>query len=105
MRRLRNRLSQKAVRERKAARIQQLEQQLATAIKDDDSARVSELLNTNTRLRHALLDTRKKLASLSATATQLGQRIKDELDYRGTLISISGLKFADRDIRDRAGLG
>ncbi|CAO2654536.1 Nn.00g112690.m01.CDS01 [Neocucurbitaria sp. VM-36] len=81
-RRLRNRLSQKAVRERKAARIQQLEQQLATVTKEDDSARVNELLDTNTRLRHALLDTRKRLTSLSATATQLGQRIKDELDQR-----------------------
>ncbi|KAF1816929.1 hypothetical protein P152DRAFT_453537 [Eremomyces bilateralis CBS 781.70] len=81
-RRLRNRLSQKAVRERKAARIHQLEQELATVTKGNDSARVTELLNTNSRLRHALLDTRKKLASLSATATQLGEQIKVVLDDR-----------------------
>lgn len=88
-RRLRNRLSQKAVRERKAARIQQLEQQLATVTKGDDSARVTELMNTNSRLRHALLDTRKKLASLSATATLLAEQIKVALDDHGKLISSS----------------
>lgn len=77
---MRNRLSQKAVRERRAARIQQLEQQLAAVTKGEDSVRVTELLNTNSKLRHALLDTRKKLASLSATATQLGDRIKLVLD-------------------------
>jgi uncharacterized coiled-coil DUF342 family protein len=77
-------LSQKAVRERKAARIQELEQQLATVTtKGDDSARVTKLLHKNARLRHELLDTRKKLASLSATATQLGERIKIVLEDYG----------------------
>ncbi|KAJ4288949.1 hypothetical protein N0V90_011291 [Kalmusia sp. IMI 367209] len=82
-RRLRNRLSQKAVRERKAARIQQLERQLATITKGGESARVEALLNTNSKLRQALLNTRKKLASLSATATQLGEQIKAVLDDDG----------------------
>lgn len=76
-------MSQKAVRERRAARIQQLEQQLAAVTKGDDNDRVNELLNANCRLRRELLDTRKKLASLSATATQLGERIRIVLDEYG----------------------
>lgn len=94
-RRLRNRLSQKAVRERKAARIQQLEQQLASVTKGDDSERVTKLLDTNSRLRHALLDTRKKLASLSATATALGERIKGVLDDAGMVIRRESFVLAD----------
>lgn len=83
---MRNRLSQKAVRERKAARVHQLEQQLAAASTGDDSARVTDLLDANCKLRHELLNTRKKLASLAATATELSERIRTVLDGHGKFI-------------------
>ncbi|KAF2795963.1 hypothetical protein K505DRAFT_335587 [Melanomma pulvis-pyrius CBS 109.77] len=99
-RRLRNRLAQKAVRERKAARVQQLEQQLATVIETDDSTRVNQLLKSNSRLRLALLDTRKRLGSLSATATQLAQQIKEELDQRDEVLGGSEDVPSQMDVFD-----
>jgi hypothetical protein len=49
-------------------------------------------MNINSRLRHALLDTRKKLASLSATATLLAEQIKVALDDDGRLSNISWVR-------------
>lgn len=76
------------MRERRAARVQQLESQLASITKSDDSGRVKKLVDANSKLRHTLLNTRKKLASLSATAAQLGDQLKLVLEDHGDLPTI-----------------
>jgi hypothetical protein len=74
-RRARNRLAQRAIRERKNAHIQHLEQQLALAQKGETDARVQALLDENEKLRKAFLTVRKKLLSLSTTSTLLADSL------------------------------
>lgn len=79
-RRARNRLAQRAIRERKNAHIQHLEQQLALAQKGEGDARLQALLDENEKLRKAFLTVRKKLLSLSTTSSLLADSLLPFLD-------------------------
>lgn len=73
-RRTRNRLAQRAVRDRRTARIRHLEQQLA-AFQHSDVDRFQESQDEIAKLRNGLYVARKKLFSLAATATKLANDI------------------------------
>ena len=79
-RRVRNRLSQRAIRERRAIRIQQLEQELAQTRQNDSEIRFNELRAENDKLRNGLHATRKKLLSISTTTSSVADNILTLLD-------------------------
>lgn len=87
-RKLRNRLSQKAIRERRMAHIHHLEQQLASSRQQGGSERIDELLEENAKLREGLHSTRKKLLSISTTASHVADNIKPILHIEGKNVAI-----------------
>lgn len=74
-RRARNRLAQMASRERKTAQIRRLEHQLALARRHDGGAEVQALMEENANLRQSFLTVRRKLLSLSTTASILADSL------------------------------
>ena len=82
-RRVRNRLSQRAIRERRAIRIQQLEQDLAQ-IHKSSGTRFDDLRAENEKLRNGLHATRKKLLSISTTTSSVADTIRALLDLEPT---------------------
>lgn len=77
-RRLRNRLSQKAFRERQAAYRRDLERRLGDVGKSDNE-RIAELELENTRLRQALLDCRGRLEATQVTIATLSKSLGEVL--------------------------
>ncbi|RFU33283.1 hypothetical protein B7463_g3054, partial [Scytalidium lignicola] len=75
LRRARNRLAQKAIRERTTAHIRHLEHQLAVAQRSKDADYGQELLEENAKLRGGLRETRKKLFSIAETVTSLADNL------------------------------
>ncbi len=82
-RRLRNRLSQKAIRERRTAYIEQLEQKVAFFTKRSQENSLDELWEQNAKLRDALHVFRKKLLSVSTTVTSLADGVPSILQDVG----------------------
>lgn len=70
IRKLRNRISQKAFRARRAMRIQELEERLHSDTYSDAEC-VKHLQNQNSALREQLLDCHKKLTSLQVSMRTL----------------------------------
>ncbi|OQU97050.1 hypothetical protein CLAIMM_03053 [Cladophialophora immunda] len=87
-RKLRNRLSQQAFRERQAMYVMELEKRLQNAQKTE-SARMRELEAENHALRDQLLDSRKRLRSIQAA-------------LEGVSTSITGALFDQRSARNSA---
>lgn len=83
-RRVRNRLSQRAIRERRAIRIQQLEEEVAQTRQSNAETRWDDLRAQNEKLRNGLHETRKKLLSVSTTTSSVADTIRSLLDLDPT---------------------
>lgn len=88
LRRARNRLAQRAVRERRTARLRHLEHQLA-ASQRSDADQLQQVLDENASLRDALCAARKKLFSVAASVTKLANDIAPLLGLDSDLVKTS----------------
>lgn len=83
IRRIRNRLSQRTTRERKAAYIRDLEQRLELYQVKTESSRVQELLDENARLRNGLHAARRRLFSIATSLNCAADSLEPLLELKG----------------------